>query len=327
MPRVASATRSAASIAPPARAKDRRREDRVSTRSVTFSVVLPDNNTYQVAGVLYWTGELEGKTLQITVHGASYDHNYWDAGELGGHGYSYARYMASNGFAVLAIDNLGAGDSSRPDGDFVNIPVEAVALHQIIQGLGAAPVGASFRKVVLVGHSMGSAQVIFEQGTYHDADGLVITGWANTPHQVELPANVMAEILATASVRLPPWMRTMLFYAGDFDPRMPDYDNQFLSAQVPRGVFNYTLAAMSGAASTASQAVQGPVLLVFAEHDLLEPMCLAPFEPATYPNASSVTTHLVPGAGHDLNLHLCNAEEWERIGSWIREIVGGAEGG
>ena len=301
-------------------------EDGVSTRAVTFSVVLPDDNKYEIAGFLYWNGQLDGKVLQIAVHGATYNHRYWDADELNGHQYSYARYMACHGFAVLAIDNLGAGASSKPDGDFVTVSVEANALHQIIQGLGAEPVGASFRKVVLVGHSMGSEQVIFEQGKYHDADGLVVTGWENTPQQVGLPPEVLGALASNPYVFIPPWMRTLLFYAGNFDPAMPDYDNERYIDQVPRGVFNYTMSVMAGLASTASEEVQGPVLVVLDEYDMLMSSSLLAGEPATYPKASSVTTHMVYGIGHNLNFHLSNTEEWARIKSWIRDAVeGGAE--
>ena len=68
------------------------------------------------------------------------------------------------------------------------------------------------------------------------------------------------------------------------------------------------------------------MLLVFSEFDSLMPASYSASEPATYPNASSVTTHVVRGIGHDLNLHLANTEAWARMKSWIREYVdGGAE--
>ena len=311
-------------VALPARASQTGCEDRVNTQPVTFSVVLSDNNTYQIAGFLYWNGRLEGKVLQIAVHGGTYNHKYWDADELNGHDYSYARYMACHGFAVLTLDSLGVGASSKPDGDFVTIPVQADALHQVIQSLGSEPVAASFRKVVLVGHSIGSEQANYEQGTYHDADGLVVTNWENAPHQVDFSQDAIAALLGSPYGYLPPADRTHFFYAGDYDPAMPDYDNEFLADFVSRGSFTYTIAVLMGFASTHSEGVQAPVLLVFDEFDALEPFDLAGGEAATYPNAASVTTHRVYGIGHDLNLHLANLDEWAQIKAWIRQTVDGS---
>jgi pimeloyl-ACP methyl ester carboxylesterase len=312
-------------MAPAAFAADAGCEEGVSTREVTFSVVLPDNNTYDISGVLYWRGQLGGKVLQIALHGASYNHEYWDVGEINGHPYSYARYMACHGFSVLAIDNLGTGASSKPDGDLVTIPVEAMALHQIIKGLGSAPVAHQFRKIVLVGHSLGALEAVFLQGVYHDADALVVTGWQNTPHMlVGIPLEALLPLMAEPYVGFPPYLRSLAFYAGDFDPAMPDWDNANLADLVPRGVFGYFFGVMLGMAPTMSQGVTGPVLLVFNEYDsVLFPVSLAALEPATYPNASSVTTHIVPGTGHDLNLHFANVEEWARMKEWIHDNVGG----
>jgi len=59
-------------------------------------------HTYQIAGYLYWRGQLEGKVLQIALPGGSYNHKYWDADDLNGHPYSYARYMVCHGFPERA---------------------------------------------------------------------------------------------------------------------------------------------------------------------------------------------------------------------------------
>jgi pimeloyl-ACP methyl ester carboxylesterase len=123
-------------------------------------------------------------------------------------------------------------------------------------------------------------------------------------------------------VVMPPFLRTMLFYAGDFDLAMPDYDNANLVDTLPRGVFGYGVAAMVGRERTMAQEVTGPVLLIFVEYDTLMPLSLADLEAATYPKASTVTTR-VHGIGHDLNLHLTNADQWADIKDWIRQNVGG----
>ena len=277
---------------------------------------------WKLAGFLYWRGQLDGKVLQIALHGGSYNHKYWDADDLNGP-YSYARFMACRGFAVLALDNLGAGASSRPDGDLVSIPTEAIAVHQIIQGLGSDPVAHPFRKIVLVGHSMGSLEAIFLQGAYHDADALVVTGWGMTPHRLQgFSPEMFGALLPPPYVTLPPPVRAAFFYAGNHDPDMPSYDEANLADTLPRGLATHAFAAMMNGQPATSQPVTGPVLLVFDELDVTMPVSLAANEPSMYPNASSVTTHVVNGVGHDLNLHRANVEEWAKMNAWIREHVG-----
>src|SRR5688572_30365472 len=61
-----------------------------------------------MVGYLYYLGTLNNRTLQVAVHGATYDHAYWDFPSVNGENYSYARYMANRGYAVLALDQIGA---------------------------------------------------------------------------------------------------------------------------------------------------------------------------------------------------------------------------
>src|SRR5215471_3782118 len=136
-----------------------------------FSVSLSDGNTYTIAGFLYYNGNYRNRPLQVLVHGGTYNHNYWNVPAINGHDYSYARFMAEEGYALLAIDQLGAGDSSKPPGDFVTLSETASSLHQVLVQMRSAdnPLGYGFDKIVLVGHSFGSINAILVQGTYHDA--------------------------------------------------------------------------------------------------------------------------------------------------------------
>ena len=56
---------------------------------------------------------LKNPTLQVLVHGFTYNHIYWDSRSINGVDYSYARYMADQGYAVLAQDLLGTGQVER----------------------------------------------------------------------------------------------------------------------------------------------------------------------------------------------------------------------
>src|ERR1700753_1458448 len=53
------------------------------------------------------------RTLQILIHGFTYNRSYWDS-PFEGDTYSYVRRAVNTGYATLAIDQLGAGTSSHP---------------------------------------------------------------------------------------------------------------------------------------------------------------------------------------------------------------------
>src|SRR5262245_46104354 len=103
----------------------------VNVTRVEFPVALSDGNTYTISGYFYYRGTLRNQTLQVLVHGGTYNHKYWDAPTINGHSYSYVNFMAENGYALLAIDQLGDGLSSKPDGDFVAMVETARRVHYI----------------------------------------------------------------------------------------------------------------------------------------------------------------------------------------------------
>lgn len=114
-------------------------------------------------------------TVQVLIPGGTYNSSYWDIGfepEIR----SYRRAMNHAGYATLALDRLGTGLSSVPLSASLTTSGEAAAVHQVIQQVRAE---ARFTKVILGGHSFGSGIAIIEAGTFHDVDGLLITGLAH----------------------------------------------------------------------------------------------------------------------------------------------------
>jgi pimeloyl-ACP methyl ester carboxylesterase len=120
-------------------------------------------------------------TLQVLVPGGTYNSVYWDIG-YDPQTLSYRQAMNEAGIATVAIDRLGSGRSSEPPSALVTLAVQADAVHTVIQSLRPR-----FGRVVLVGHSIGSATVMTEAAKYHDEDGVVITGLT---HQINLPGAV-----------------------------------------------------------------------------------------------------------------------------------------
>ena len=98
-------------------------------------------------------------TVQLLVHGGTYNSAYWDLPYQPDR-YSYQRDMATHGYATFAADQLGAGASSHPLSLPLSVWAEAEALHEVVGHLRAGRVGGvPFAKVVIVGHSVGSGVV------------------------------------------------------------------------------------------------------------------------------------------------------------------------
>lgn len=144
------------------------------------------NGTYNIAG-LYCEPEVQvagrENTVQLLVHGITFDHHYWTGG-VGGTDdqYSWIAHASKQGYATLAIDRLGAGASDHPDPiTVVQKPTHVEIAHQVVQALRAGKFGGrQFSKVAYVGHSYGSLIGNTLAARYPaDADALVLTGYTS----------------------------------------------------------------------------------------------------------------------------------------------------
>jgi pimeloyl-ACP methyl ester carboxylesterase len=298
--------------------------ERIRVERLTFPVTLTDGNTYDVVGYLYSKGSYRHRPLQVLVHGLTYTHEYWDMPSFRGVDYSYARYMASKRYAVLALDMLGTGESSRPDGDFVDLAQTADSVHQVIEEM-REPGGVfttPFERIALVGHSNGTITNTFVQSVYGDADALVNTGFAFTPHPIPGDPAEMAALLGTPYVSLPPSVRTSLFYdVPSADPAVVAYDNASLADTCTRGQFldAFTVSADPSLAGVAD--VTSPVLIQLGDRDVLHPESYAAADAALFTSAESVTTSVVPFTGHSLNGHYSAMVGWWQIDRWLRRTL------
>jgi pimeloyl-ACP methyl ester carboxylesterase len=135
---------------------------------------------YTVVGWLCGRPPLTGRTIQVLIPGTAATHLYWDF-PLRPQQYSYVRALTNAGYATLNLDRLGTGQSDLPPGDQVTVAAQAYVIHQIVKALhtGQGP-ASSLGKVILVGHSLGSAIAIDEANRYADMDGVILTGFLHT---------------------------------------------------------------------------------------------------------------------------------------------------
>ena len=131
------------------------------------------------------------KVVHVLIPGGTYNASYWDIGyqpELR----SFRLAMNNAGIATLALDRLGTGLSSKPLSTLVTASVEAAAAHQVIQTLRPR-----FSKVIVGGHSIGSAMAMIEAGTYHDVDGVLVTGMTHRMNYITV-IPVLANMIPAA---------------------------------------------------------------------------------------------------------------------------------
>lgn len=274
-----------------------------------------------------------GTSLQILVPGASYGRAYWDA-PAGTGAPSYVDAMSDAGLATLALDRPGTGSSTRPAAHELTVESQAYVLHQVIRASRTGTFGyLRFRRVITVGHSLGSAIALVEAGRYGGADGLALSGLlahAPAPGAPELIAALQpAQLEPRFADRPAGYLTTRAGTRGDLFYYAPGAD---ASAIAFDEATKETLAPSEPATlSAASQpeidnAIDVPVLLAMGEHDNL--YCPAPCADAAslvsaershYPRAPSFDTLVVSESGHVLNLHR-RASDWiGAVKSWISE--------
>jgi len=169
---------------------------------------------------------------------------------------------------------------------------------------------------------MGSMTASTVEGTYHDVDALVATGFSNVPHPLPVSPADLAPLLTGPYATLPSFIRTPLFYNPPFaDPVVIDFDNANLNNAVPRGQFFDVFGHTSDPTYFHSDQVTIPVLVQLGEFDALYPAAVVgPGEAATWPLAD-ITVEVVANSGHDLNLHIQHQVAWGQIDSWLGDTL------
>ncbi len=307
---------------------------------VSFSVALDPAQpaTYELRGTLCQPRTGRARALQVLVHGASYNQQYWDF-PFQPETYSYARRANDAGFATLAIDRLGSGESERPPPELVTVHASAYTLHQVVAAVrsGHHPDERGrplrFDHIVLVGHSFGSNISWTEAALYGDVDGLVLTGISHDPAPPGAPLTELYAYPAMldpafAGLGLPPgYITTIVGFRDELFYHVPGADPDVIAVDeqtkdtLPVGMLfdqftTYDLTA----------GIEVPVLNVIGDFDTLAcqlPSCTesgsVEQEGQYFPAAESYTQLIVPDAGHSLNLHQ-GAPEWmDAAQSWIEE--------
>ncbi len=282
--------------------------------------------------------------ILFCVPGMSYGKEYWD---LPSPGYSFARAAAAAGHVVVAVDNVGTGESDRPeDADAVTLAAMAGANAALAEAVTARLSGGDLLdglpvlpapRLVGIGHSLGGCLVLLQQAAFGNFDAIAVLGFSNQPlegiyEEHEREAELTdAERLAWATEHLPPklWGRPWeelepyfelprenfadLFYAPGVPAEVIAADTA-LATSIPRvAAIETTIPRVSAAAAAA---VDVPVLLAYGATDL-SPDPAA--EPATYPAAPAVELIGLRNSAHCHNLSADRELLWARLFEWAGE--------
>jgi len=296
-----------------------------------------------VLGQLCLPGDSRPSTVQLLLHGATYNRSYWDL-PYRPERYSYQRDMAAHGLATFAVDELGVGGSSRPLSVLLTGAAQAEAVHQVVDHLRAGHVdGTPYAKVVLVGHSAGSAISVVEAATYHDVDGVVLTGATHLPN---VPV-VLGDVgLGLQPVTLDPQFaprgggdpgyvttrpdtRGHMYYGlTTLDPLAVRADEVHAKDQVSATSLMDIITL--GLVSPLSRGIDVPVLLADGTddtgfcglRDCSTAAALRAGEAPYFSPAAALSVYVLPGSGHSVALAMNAPDYRDATRAWLDQYIG-----
>jgi pimeloyl-ACP methyl ester carboxylesterase len=284
-------------------------ESLVSTPRVTFTVENPQEGRERTIVGNRYDPACKATTVVLLQHGLSYHKEAWDWP-----GYSVARSLARAGYAVVAIDRLGYGESTLDSGYDVSFEAYGHMADQIVTQLRG-----EFDHVVMGGHSAGAGVTEFAQGAFGSADAIIATAWHHRPSDQigkdfftgDNPRALQDDyeyFLGTAEHR--EWM----FYEPDADPAVVKADTAAANL-TPSGEI---LTIGKQPSRNVVGNVKVPVFIQLSEKDRLFEPAYADLHAAEFLSAPSVTVDIVPTAGHTFMLAPQGPAATARMVDWLR---------
>jgi alpha-beta hydrolase superfamily lysophospholipase len=276
---------------------------------------------------------------------------YFDLQVTGGDGgYSMADYLAARGFIIVALDHIGAGESSAVHDTFVLTPhvvstinhgAHCEVFHRLeagtlVRGLGPLP---PFVRVGL-GHSMGGMLAAVQQGLHRTFDAVVNLGHGGDG----LPDLLTDDELAVVGDHNAYASRIIDLARRRFDaneqrngprrssgrprafhaPDVPDAVRTAFQEQQTNLLHACGLTSMIPHATDGEKArIEVPVFLGFGEQDLTEHPHAAVLQ---YGSSPDVALFVLPGSRHCHNQSSQRVMLWNRLAVWLRNETVGLSG-
>lgn len=281
------------------------------------------------------------RTVQVLVPGGFYNSAYWDI-TVDAERHSFRRAMNGAGYATLTVDRLGTGRSSEPPSVLLTAITQADVMHQVVTALRAGTQSPRFSKVILGGHSLGSAISIIESTTYHDVDGVLVTSMGHHLNVLGLAPIALTFVPAVLDpafrdrVLDPGYLTTMpgtrwssLHKPGPYDAAVDLLDEATKDVAAPTELVD---AALLGTVTTHTRLVDVPVLTVMSSKDptfcgLLATDCSSSAtylraEQSFYGPSARLQAYVLPNYGHSFN-YAPNAPDYHKVvTAWADRMVG-----
>ena len=277
-------------------------------------------------GQLCYRGSREPATVQLLVHGATYSHLYWNFPYGNGY-YSYVDAATAAGYATFDVDRIGAGNSSHPPSAALTVDAAAAALHDAVTALRTGAVdGHPFRRVVIVGHSLGSTEAWIEAARYQDVAAVIVTGVLHALSPAGLGA-LEADLYPAANdpkfagsgldsgyLTTVPGSRESLFYdPATTNPAVVAADEATKDTTTATELASGAAILGEPPTDQPSYQITVPVLTVVGEDDSFfctgvtayncaDPASVRAFEAQYYSSAAHLKVVVIPDTGHDLAL-------------------------
>jgi pimeloyl-ACP methyl ester carboxylesterase len=286
------------------------------------------------------------KTVQLLVHGTTYNHNYWDWPDAPER-HSHVRAALDAGYATFNVDRLGVGQSTKPASPLVTLDATVDTLHQVVAQLRAGDIGGhKFSRVVYFGSSLSTAYGWVEASLHDDVDAFVLTGLLHftRPTFLELVKQNLYTVsedptfsktgLDGGYVTNRPGSKATFFYTMsnadqaviDADERLKDIASGVLLEQ------SIPLVLAQPPAESPSRFIKVPTLVVLGGDDMTAAgpdgiTCtdetVRKAEAPYYPGVpGGIDVHVVPQTGHSLPLHRNGRDTAEFIMKWLDRRVG-----
>jgi alpha-beta hydrolase superfamily lysophospholipase len=307
-----------------------------SLTPVRFDVtdqVFPLSEELSIAGWVCTPPKLpECPIVLVCLPGASYTKAYWhlEVPSFTPEAYSFALEMIRQGFVVIALDHLGVGESSTPDGMLLTMKVlahaNAVATRQLTERLqagtlipGLAPIPRP--RLIGIGHSMGASLLLEQQVTAQSFAAIALLGYTNG--QITLPDDIAQEqLVRSVTLEWPGYVDLdrgslhRFFYAEDVPAQVIAADYQQAS-RCPAGILN-DLSLPNHLHPRANQ-LRVPLFLANGDLDA-SPAFLE--EATAYEACRDLTLFQLAGSAHCHNFASTRHVLWKRLAQWCQAQAG-----
>jgi pimeloyl-ACP methyl ester carboxylesterase len=279
-------------------------------------------------------------TVEVLIPGGSYNSSYWDIGyqpEIR----SFRLAMNNAGIATLALDRLGTGRSSKPLSLLVTASAQASAAHQVIQALRAGALGPRFDKVIVGGHSIGSAMAMIEAGTYHDVDGVLVSGMTHQMKWTTVGPTLLQMLPAALDPQLGGRSLDLGYLTTDSGARYNDFHTPgpYIAGAIAydestKDVFAATEAVDTTLLTTVvlpvSAQINVPIMIAMGDDpnfcgfplgsDCTSADTLRQSEAPFYSAAPSLRTYVLHGYGHAINYAPNAPDYFQAVAAWANGI-------